>query len=152
MKLKKLMAIIVCVVICIMPLSGFAAAETLSGDYQGNADHLIDIKNPEEIITSTTSKVCVISAVAVPDTTVTLYSLNEESGKYVKMYSDGAALEKVVGAAGLYAQSINLKTGVNNILVVAQSGNSVEAVKLQVTLVKSSLSDALRNIWQTIVG
>jgi len=147
MKLKKLTAILLCALMCVMPLTSFASSETLLGNYTGNTEILIDIKNPEQALTSTSSKVCVISAVASPDTTVTLYSFNEESGLYHKMYSEGVSLEKVVGAAGLYAQSIELKTGVNNILVVAQSGNLVETNRIQIKLIKNSLSNAIRNIW-----
>jgi hypothetical protein len=68
------------------------------------------------------------------------------------MYSGETALESVVGAAGLYAQNIELNPGTNNILVVATSGASVEAVKLQVTLVKSNLIDTIRNFWQTVLN
>ena len=133
-------------------LTGFAAAETLPADYAGNTDSLIDIKNPESAVTSTATKVCVVSAVAAPGTTVTLYSFDADTNTYTKMYSDGAALETVVGAAGLYAQNIDLKTGVNNILVAAQSGDSVETIRLEITLLKSGISETLRNIWQTIIG
>ena len=103
-----------------------------------------------EATSSTANKFCVISAVAVPGTKVTLYNYESSRGQYVKMYSDGRALEAVVGAAGLYARTVSLKNGANTILVVASNGNSVETVKLDITVVKSEASGNIINIWQTL--
>ena len=152
MKLKFLTAVILCILIGTLPIISMASAETLPQDYKGNSEVLIDIKNPEAQASSTANKVCVISAVAVPGTTVTLYSYDSANNIYTKMYSEGLALETVVGAAGLYAQNIELKQGANNILVVAQSGDAVETAKLDITHIKNSLTDAIRNLWQSIIG
>lgn len=152
MKLKFITAVIICILIGAMPLIGMASAETLPADYKGNSEVLIDIKNPEAQASSTANKACVISAVAVPGTTVTLYSYDEATGIYSRMYLEGATLETVVGAAGLYAQNIELKQGANNILVVAQLGDAVETAKLNITYIKNSLADTIRNLWQTIIG
>jgi len=154
MKLRILFTALVAVlVISILPICSMASAEELALDYVGNTDTLIDIKNPEGEVTSTSGKACVISAVAADGTTVTLYRLNIAKGTYVKMYADdGKALESVVGAAGLYAQNIDLTYGTNNILVVASSGDNTETVRLQITLIKSNLIDTIKNIWQNLVG
>ncbi len=152
MKLKFITAVILCILMAVLPVISMASSETLSADYKGNSDALIDIKNPETAESSTANKVCVISAVAIPGTTVTLYSYDSANGIYTKMYVDGAALETVVGAAGLYAQNIELKQGANGILVVAQSGDLVETAKLDITHIKNSLTDAIRNLWQSIIG
>ena len=152
MKLKKLITTILTIAILTMPMLAFASAETLPAGYAGNSDALIDIKNPEAAVTSTTSKICVVSAVAVSGTTVTLYTYDNASGKYVKMYSDGKALESVVGAAGLYAQSVELKSGANTILVVANSGDATETIKLDITLLKNDFAESLRSIWQTLIN
>ena len=153
MKLKILFTALVAVlIISILPICSMASAEELALDFVGNTDALIDIKNPEGEVTSTSGKACVISAVAADGTTVTLYRLDVAKGTYVKMYADGKALESVVGAAGLYAQNIDLTYGSNNILVVASSGDNTETVRLQITLIKSNLIDTIKNIWQNIVG
>lgn len=152
MKLRLILISVICILIMSISVTGFAAADILASDYAGNTDTLIDIKNPEAAVSSTASKVCVISAVATPGTTVTLYTLDTESNTYTKMYSEGAPLETVVGAAGLYAQNIELKAGVNNILVTAESGELVETTRLEITLIKNSLSDTIRNIWQAIIS
>ena len=152
MTFKKIISTVLIIMICLMPLSAFASEETLSADYTGNGAELIEIKNPETTESTTANKACVISAVASSGTTVTLYTYNAETNTYVKMYSGEEALESVVGAAGLYAQNLELNPGTNNILVVATSGTSVETVRLQITLVKSNLIDTIRNFWQSVLN
>ena len=153
MKLKILFtALIAALAIFVLPLCSMASAEELSADFVGNTDTLIDIKNPEAAVTSTSGKACVISAVASDGTTITLYRFDSTKGTYVKMYAEDKALEATVGAAGLYAQNIDLTYGTNNILVVATSGTNTETVRLEITLIKSNLIDTIKNIWQNIVG
>ena len=51
------------------------------------------------------------------------------------MISDaGYAMTSTVGASGLYAQSVNLNTGKNNIMVVASNAGGIEVIKLEITL------------------
>ena len=69
------------------------------------------------------------------------------------MYSDDKALEATVGASGLYAQNIELKAGLNNILVVASAnGETIETVKLEITLLKSSVSENVKSLWQSLLS
>lgn len=151
--IKNLVALILAMTLLLLPTASLAASENLPKDYEGNSNYLIDIRNPESIISSTTGKICVISAVALPNTTVTLYSLNTSSNTYEKMYADGKALEATVGASGLYAQSIELKSGLNNIMVVASAnGEVIETVKLEITLLKSSVSDNVKSLWQSLLS
>lgn len=152
MKGIKIFAILLALIICMLPVSAFASSETLPAGYSGNTNSLITVKNPAAATSSTANKFCVISAVAVPGTKVTLYNYESSRGQYVKMYSDGRALEAVVGAAGLYAQTVSLKNGANTILVVASNGNSVETAKLDITVVKSEASGNIINIWQTLIN
>lgn len=152
MKLKNILILALVVALTIIPMTSFASAETLAPDYVGNTTDLIDIKNPEAATASTTNKACVISAVATDGTTVTLYKLDAATNTYTKLYTDGKALESVVGAAGLYAQNIELSYGTNSIMVVASNGNLVETVKLEITLIKSNLIDTIKNLWQNIIN
>ncbi len=151
MKFSKILSILLVFIICMLPISAFASAETLPVGYEGNTDSLIEIKNPATSVFSTANKVCVISAVAVPGTKVTLYAYDSIQGQYVKLYSEGKALEAEVGAAGLYAQSVELKGGLNNIFVVATSGNLVETNKLDITMLRSEIAESIINIWQTLI-
>ena len=151
--IKKLTALILATALIILPIVSLAAADNLPKDYEGNSNYLIDIRNPESVISSTTGKICVISAIALPNTTVTLYSLSTSTNTYEKMYIDGKALEATVGASGLYAQSIELKNGLNNIMVVASSnGEVIETVKLEITLLKSSVSENVKSLWQSLLS
>ena len=151
MKKRNLIALLLVLIISLVPVGALASPETLPAGYAGNTDSLIDIKNPDSAVSSTTSKVCVVSAVAVSGTTVTLYNYDSSKGQYVKMYAGGKALEASVGAAGLFAQNVELKSGTNTILVVDTSGNYVETVKLDITVVKSEVAENIINIWQTLI-
>ena len=150
---KKIIAFLMAAMLMLMPVVSLAFNENLPADYSGSVNYLIDIRNPESIISSTTNKSCVISAVALPGTTVTLYSLNNSTNTYEKMYIDGKALEAVVGASGLYAQNIELSAGLNNIMVVASAnGETIETVKLEITLLKNTISENIKSFWQSLLG
>lgn len=150
---KKIIAFAIAAMLMLLPVVSMASVENLPVDYEGSVNYLIDIRNPESIISSTTNKTCVISAISLPGTTVTLYALNSETNTYDKMYSDGKALEATVGASGLYAQNIELKAGLNNILVVASAnGETIETVKLEITLLKSSVSENVKSLWQSLLS
>jgi len=153
MKQIKLISLILIALMCLFSVTAFASADVLEPDFAGNTDALIDIKNPEAAQSTTTSTVCVISAVAAEGTKVTLYKLDATSGKYAKLLTpEGAALESVVGAAGLYAQNLELTYGTNNLMVVATSGELTEAAKLEITVIKPNLIDTIRNIWQNLIN
>ena len=141
------------VILVSLPAVSMASSENLPIDYKGSVNYLIDIRNPESVISSTTNKICVISAISLPGTVITLYTLNSETNTYDKMYSDDKALEATVGASGLYAQSVELKNGLNNIMVVASvNGETIETVKLEITLLKNSISENIKSLWQSLLG
>lgn len=60
----------------------FASQNSLPSYYTGTVDYLIDIRNPETIVSTTTNRNCVISAVALKGTKVTLYAYNSATGAY----------------------------------------------------------------------
>lgn len=112
-----------------------SAEGALPTSYSGNATGIISVKNPSTLVSATTTKSYVISAVAQSDTTVTLYSYNSATDKYEKMVSEsGEIMQSTVGASGLYAQSVNLNSGKNNIMVVASNTNGIEVIKMEITL------------------
>lgn len=150
---KKTVPFILAAMLLMLPVVSSAASENLPRDYSGTVNYLIDIRNPESIISSTANKSCVISAIALPGTTVTLYALNSSTNTYEKIYADGKALEATVGASGLYAQNIELKSGLNNIMVVASvNGETIETVKLEITLLKSNVSENVKSLWQSLLS
>lgn len=136
-KLKFLTACVLIVILASMPLMvGATSASSLPAYYSGTVDYLIDIRNPETIVSTTTNRNCVISAVAVKGTKVTLYAYNSATGSYeVLRNAWGGKLESYVGSSGLYVQQITLKDGLNSIMVVANSSSvTYEVVKLEISL------------------
>jgi len=128
--------VLVCILSVVPVLSCFASANSLPSYYSGTVDYLIDIRNPETIVSTTTNRNCVISAVAVKGTKVTLYAYNTATGTYeVLRNAYGEKLETYVGNSGLYVQQITLKDGLNSIMVVANSSTvTYEVVKLEISL------------------
>ena len=112
-----------------------SAEGSLPASYIGTTNGIISVKNPTALVSVTNTKSYVISAVAQPDTSVTLYSYNSATDKYEKMVSEtGETMQSTVGASGLYAQSVNLNTGKNNIMVVASNAAGIEVIKMEITL------------------
>lgn len=125
------------VLLSAMPLLSYAAsASSLPTYYSGTVDYLIDIRNPETIVSTTTNRNCVISAVALKGTKVSLYAYNPATGSYeILKNAWGERLESYVGSSGLYVQQITLKDGLNSIMVVAHSSSvTYEVVKLEISL------------------
>jgi len=147
--MKRFLSLFILVSLILMSsfysLTVSAASETVTFDYAGSCDWLIEVKNPETPSSTTSSKTFVISAVAVEGTIVTLYALNSETNLYEKIYVDEVALESAVGASGLYAQQIPLKEGMNNIMVYATNGVDDEAVRLEINLLNESFLDKIKS-------
>ena len=137
-RFKTMLTVAVLVLILAsMPLvSSASSAVSLPASYSGTVDYLIDIRNPETIVSTTTNRNCVISAVAVKGTKVTLYAYNPATGSYeILKNARGDRLESYVGSSGLYVQQITLKDGLNSIMVVANSSTvTYEVVKLEISL------------------
>lgn len=141
---KFITALVLIVAMSSIPfVSGLASANSLPAYYSGTVDYLIDIRNPETIVSTTTNRNCVISAVAVKGTKVTLYAYNSATGTYdVLRNAYGEKLETYVGSSGLYVQQITLKDGLNSIMVVANSSTvTYEVVKLEISLLNKGYMD-----------
>ena len=155
-KVNKIIALIMSTLILTAPIAAFADVQntsvmyttssegSLPATYSGNKDDIISLKNPQTLITTTTTKSYVISAVAQPDSVVSLYSYNAETDKYDRMISeDGVQMQISVGASGLYAQSVNLNSGKNDIMLVATKGTNTEVIKMEITLNQSIVAKIL---------
>ena len=144
-KLMKLSTalLLVFILLSVPTLTGFSSANSLPTTYSGTVDYLIDIRNPETIVSTTTNRNCVISAVAVKGTKITLYAYNAATGSYeVLRNAYGQKLESYVGSSGLYVQQITLKDGLNSIMVVAHSTSvTYEVVKLEISLLNQGYLD-----------
>ena len=141
---KIFTSMLLILILASMPLiSSAASATSLPAYYSGTVDYLIDIRNPETIVSTTTNRNCVISAVAVKGTKVTLYAYNPSTGSYELLRNAwGGKLESYVGSSGLYVQQITLKDGLNSIMVVAHSSTvTYEVVKLEISLLNQGYMD-----------
>lgn len=137
-RISKIVAVFSLIfILASMPvISSASSATSLPAYYSGTVDYLIDIRNPETIVSTTTNRNCVISAVAVKGTKVTLYAYNPSTGSYeILRNAWGGKMESYVGSSGLYVQQITLKDGLNSIMVVAHSSSvTYEVVKLEISL------------------
>ena len=144
-KLSKILTSVVLIIVlsAVSFVSALANGSSLPANYSGTVDYLIDIRNPETIVSTTTNRNCVISAVAVKGTKVTLYAYNQWTGTYeVLTNAHGERMETYVGSSGLYVQQITLKDGLNSIMVVAHSTNvTYEVVKLEISLLNQGYMD-----------
>lgn len=143
--LNTIIALALVAVTCLCPIVSSASSETVTLDYAGTCDWLITIKNPESVSSTTSAKTLVISAVAVEGAMITVYNLNPQTNLYEKMYADGAPLEAVVGASGLYAQQITLKEGMNNLMVYATNGFDDQAIRLDINLLSEGFIDKIKS-------
>lgn len=151
-RLTFLFSILICFILVCIPFSSLASTEdaiiyttssegSLSGNYTGNATDVFSLKNPNDLVSTTSTKSYVVSGIAQPDSVVSLYAYNPSSGRYDRMYTDtGVLMQTKVGASGLFAQSVNLNAGKNSFMIVATKGNSTQVVKLEITLNQSLFS------------
>ena len=114
---------------------------SLNTNFAGNATDIFLLKNPQEAVSATSTKSYVVSGIAQPDSTITLYAYNSTTDKYDRMITDtGVLMQTKVGASGLFAQSVNLNPGKNSIMLVATKDNNTQVVKFEITLNQSLFS------------
>jgi uncharacterized protein YfaP (DUF2135 family) len=114
---------------------------SLGSNFAGNVSDIFSLKNPKDPASSTSTKSYVVSGIAQPDSTISLYAYNSATDRYDRMYTEaGVLMQTKVGASGLFAQSVNLNTGKNSIMIVATKGNNTQVVKFEITLNQSLFS------------
>lgn len=147
--MKKTILIMLCLTIMAMPLVSFAAApEFLGTTYSGNCSDLFDILNPDQFSTTTTLSTCIVSAAASSGTNMAIFLYDPTTQMYRKIttYFGGVRLEEAsVGASGLYAQQVLLKSGLNKILVYAKKGSKIQTTRLEVTLVSEKFTGNIKS-------
>ena len=148
----SIFSIFICIVLICIPFAVSAATSnaviyttssegSLNANYSGNSTDLFSVKNPKDVVSTTSTKSYVVSGIAQPECVVSMYAHNSSTGNYDKMYTDsGVLMQTKVGASGLFAQSVNLNSGKNSFMIVATKGNSTQVVKLEITLNQSLLT------------
>ena len=149
---RKILSAIIALIIIAMPVLSMAAPEIIANGAQSSVSYLMQIKNPESDTTTTSNQTYMISAVALADTTVSLYTYSPNSNVYARMYDEnGNPLEVKVGASGLYAQEIGLNQGSNKIMVRAQRGeNEVQVFYLEINVLGKGFLSKIKTFAQNL--
>jgi len=145
---KRLIALALALlaVVCVQ-FSSFAAYETsIPLSAQGNSTNLIYIKKPRSLSGSTSDKTYTISATGLKDTKVRVYRLTSgESCDLIKS-------EKQIGASGLFSTVVDLPDSNNTFVIYAENGASNQVVKVQISKVKKSTVDKLKNVTVNVLN
>ena len=127
--------------------ASFAAYETsIPLSAQGNSSNLIYIKRPRSLSGSTSDKTYTISATGLQNTNVRVYRLT--SGDTCELIK----AEKQIGASGLFSTVVDLPESNNTFVVYAENGTSNQVVKLQISKVKKSTVDKLKNVTVNVLN
>lgn len=148
MKKRIVSILIAALMLFAAPYSAFAAYETsIPVTVQGSSQDLIYIKRPQSHSASTSDKTYTISAVGASGTTVRVYRYDAASGACKLIKS-----AKQIGASGLFSTVVDLPD-TNNIFVVYVEKNGYDqAVKIQISKVKKSTVDKLKNVTVNILN
>ena len=113
---------------------------------EGNSTNLIYIKKPRSLSGSTSDKTYTISATGLQNTKVRVYRLT--SGEICELIKS----EKQIGASGLFSTVVDLPDSSNTFVIYAENGSSNQVVKIQISKVKQSTVDKLRNVTVNVLN
>lgn len=144
---KRLISLILAALVAVsVPCISYAQYDTtIPLTAVGNSETLIYIKRPQSHSASTSDKTYTISAVGTKGTKVKIYKETNGVGQIIKS-------EKEIGASGLYSSVVDLTQDVNNFIVYAQNGATDQVVKIQISKVKQSTIDKLKNLTVNILN
>ena len=145
---KKRLISLVLVMLCTLSVPCISYAQydtTIPVTAQGNSSTLIYIKRPQSHSASTSDKTYTISAVGAKGTKVKIFKESNGEGQLIKA-------EKEIGASGLYSTVVDLTQDVNHFIVYAENGASDQVVKIQISKVKQSTVDKLKNLTVNILN
>ncbi|MBO5060958.1 MAG: hypothetical protein J6C82_08600 [Clostridia bacterium] len=126
----------------------FAAYETsIPLTAQGSTTDLIYIKRPQSHSASTSDKTYTISAVGASGTNIRVYRYSE-SENICKLIKSA----KQIGASGLYSTVVDLPDNNNTFIVYAENGGADQVVKIEISKVKKSTVDKLKNVTVNILN
>jgi hypothetical protein len=145
---KKRLISLILAVLCALSVPCISYAQydtTIPSTAQGNSTTLIYIKRPQSHSASTSDKTYTISAVGSTGTKVKIYREADGVGQIIKS-------EKEIGASGLYSTVVDLTQDINNFIVYAENGAEDQVVKIQISKVKQSTVDKLKNLTVNILN
>lgn len=148
MKRRIISVILAALVMFSVPCVSMAAYETsIPITAVGSSQDLIYIKRPQSHSASTSDKTYTISAVGAAGTTVRIYKYNASTNSCTLLKS-----AKQIGASGLYSTVVDLPQNNNVFIVYAERGGADQVVKIQISKVKKSTVDKLKNATVNILN
>lgn len=148
MKKSLISMLLAIMVLFSVPCVSFAAYEaSIPLTAQGSSTDLIYIKRPQSHSASTSDKTYTISAVGSAGTTVRIYKHDPSTGNCNLLKS-----AKQIGASGLYSTVVDLPDSNNTFIVYAEKGGADQVVKIQISKVKKSTVDKLKNVTVNILN
>ena len=149
LSMKKRLIAFVLALMAVICVQGYAFADyetSIPLSAQGNSTNLIYIKKPRSLSGSTSDKTYTISATGLKDTKVRVYRLT--SGTDCKLIKSA----KQIGASGLFSTVVDLPENNNTFVIYAENGASNQVVKVQISKVKKSTVDKLKNVTVNVLN
>ena len=154
--MKKLVFLLTVLFAVLLPVTSFAAPDSVDPNDGGNTNGLIIIKKPENAESTTTKQNYTISALSLEGVEVALYRYNAASGRFEIMRdASGNPMTSYVGASGIYFKEINLHEGTNYIMIGAWYGGYYQTVRLDIVLLNQGLLNDIKGFaanFQSIFG
>lgn len=158
MKKTLISFVIIAAVIGIFTTTAFAAPDRLSPDDVGNTKALVTVTNPEGSADICFDSSYVISGYGEPGTVVTVYSFNNATGFYEKLYKtvatvgeDGTvatgkqSVSSTIGESTLFFNTVNLDFGSNSFMLYAEKGDMVQIGKFFIIKHNYNVIDVIRS-------
>ena len=139
----KLIAVFALAFALLCPVLSSAAPSSLPATAGSYTSNLVVITNPPSF-SSTTQQGVVFCGYGESGTTVTLYLFNSVTQQYEKMAVYGVPVTSTINASGVFWKKVNLPGGLNKILIYAENGSSVQAIRREVSVLNSSLADRIK--------
>ncbi len=146
--LKKLISVlfITAAMAIFLPLTSFAAfGSSIPLGTGGTRNDLIYIKRPESHSAATSDRTYTISAVGGQGTRIKIYRYSWASGMANLIKG-----ETQIGASGLYSVVVDLPDNSNIFLVTAENAAGSQVVRIDISKVKKSTVDKLKNVTVTV--
>lgn len=143
---KLIAAVIIASSLAAVPSVSFASfGSSISLSEKGTASDLIYIKRPESHSASTSDRTYTISAVGAQGTKIKVYKYNPSSGVCTLIKN-----ETSIGASGMYSVVVDLVSDTNIFVVTAENSKGSQAVRIDISKIKKSTVDKLKNVTVTI--